>query len=144
MPFFLTHLGIRFLVLNWLYLPASYKFSALRISLLKLGGAVNSSSEDPEYHTVKSLSLLYNMWQNNCILCLFYIFLFFKDFLIWKIKKKILYWICYNTPSILYFGSLSLEACVILAPRPGIEPAPPALEGEVITTGPPGKSLHFS
>ena len=33
---------------------------------------------------------------------------------------------------------------MILAPRPGIEPAPPALEGEVITTGPPGKSLHFS
>ena len=32
------------------------------------------------------------------------------------------------------------EACGILAPRPGIEPAPPALEGEVLTTGPPGKS----
>ena len=29
----------------------------------------------------------------------------------------------------------------IFAPRPGIEPAPPALEGEVLTTGPPGKSL---
>ena len=26
---------------------------------------------------------------------------------------------------------------------PGIEPAPPALEGEVLTTGPPGKSLSF-
>ena len=33
------------------------------------------------------------------------------------------------------------EACGILAPRPGIEPAPPALEGEVLTTGLPGKSL---
>ena len=33
------------------------------------------------------------------------------------------------------------EACGILACRPGIEPAPPALEGEVLTTGPPGKSL---
>ena len=31
------------------------------------------------------------------------------------------------------------EACDILAPQPGIEPAPPALEGEVLTTGPPGK-----
>ena len=39
-----------------------------------------------------------------------------------------------------FFGR---EACGILAPRPGIEPAPPALEGEVLTTGPPGKSPHF-
>ena len=29
----------------------------------------------------------------------------------------------------------------ILAPQPGIEPTPPALEGEVLTTGPGGKSL---
>ena len=32
------------------------------------------------------------------------------------------------------------EACGILAPRPGVEPAPPALEGEVLITGLPGKS----
>ena len=31
-------------------------------------------------------------------------------------------------------------ACGILAPWPGIEPAPSALESEVLTTGPPGKS----
>ena len=36
-----------------------------------------------------------------------------------------------------FFGP---EACGILAPRPGIKPAPPALEGEVLTTGLPGKS----
>ena len=35
---------------------------------------------------------------------------------------------------------LGLEACGILAPYPGIEPTPPALEGRVLTTGPPGKS----
>ena len=29
----------------------------------------------------------------------------------------------------------------ILAPWPGIEPTPSALEGEVLTSGPPGKSL---
>ena len=28
----------------------------------------------------------------------------------------------------------------ILAPQPGTQPAPPALEGEVITSGHPGKS----
>ena len=37
-----------------------------------------------------------------------------------------------------FFGR---EARGILAPQPGIEPAPPALEVEVLTTGPPGKSL---
>ena len=37
-----------------------------------------------------------------------------------------------------FFGP---EACGILAPQPGIELVPPALEGEVLTTGPPGKSL---
>ena len=32
------------------------------------------------------------------------------------------------------------KACGILAPIPGIEPSPPALEGDVLTTGLPGKS----
>ena len=35
------------------------------------------------------------------------------------------------------------EACVILAPWPRMEPTPPALEGEVLTTGAPGKSRLF-
>ena len=33
------------------------------------------------------------------------------------------------------------DACGILAPWPGVEPAPLALEGKVLTTGPLGKSL---
>ena len=37
-----------------------------------------------------------------------------------------------------FFGR---KACGILAPRPEIEPTPRPLEGEVLTTGPPGKSL---
>ena len=41
---------------------------------------------------------------------------------------------------LFYVLAFGCEACGILAPRPGIEPAPPALEGEVPTTGPPGKS----
>ena len=36
------------------------------------------------------------------------------------------------------------EACGILTPQSGIELMPPALEGGVLTTGPPGKSLHCS
>ena len=33
------------------------------------------------------------------------------------------------------------EACGILTPQPGIKPIPPALEGKVLATEPPGKSL---
>ena len=33
------------------------------------------------------------------------------------------------------------EACGVLAPWLGIEPTSPALEVEILTTGPPGKSL---
>ena len=35
------------------------------------------------------------------------------------------------------------EAGGILVPQPGMEPAYPALEGEFLTTGPPGKSLIY-
>ena len=35
-----------------------------------------------------------------------------------------------------FFGH---NACEILAPWPGIKPTPPTLEGDVLTTGPPGK-----
>ena len=38
------------------------------------------------------------------------------------------------------FWFFGLKACGILAPWPGVEPASPALEDEVLTTGPPGKS----
>ena len=37
------------------------------------------------------------------------------------------------------FWFFGLEACGILAFRPGIEPTTLALEGEVLTYGPPGK-----
>ena len=37
------------------------------------------------------------------------------------------------------FWFFGYETLGILACQPGMEPAPPALEGEVLTTGPPGK-----
>ena len=40
-------------------------------------------------------------------------------------------------------GLICPAACGILVPRPGIEPASPALEGGFLTTGPPGKSLNY-
>ena len=39
-----------------------------------------------------------------------------------------------------FFGPKAYE---ILAPQPGIEPTPSALEVEALTTGPPKKSLFF-
>ena len=43
---------------------------------------------------------------------------------------------------VLFFGFFfCYEACGILAPRPGIEPTPPTLGGEVSTTEPLGKFL---
>ena len=43
----------------------------------------------------------------------------------------------------LCFWFFGLTACGILAPQPGIEPACPVLEGEVLTTGPPAKPQLF-
>ena len=45
--------------------------------------------------------------------------------------------------TLFLFWLFGQEACRILAPRPGIEPTLPTLEGEVLTTGPPGKSPDF-
>ena len=52
-----------------------------------------------------------------------------------------LYWISYNIASVLFIY-LGLKACGVLAPQPGIEPTSPTLEGEVLTTEPPGKSPY--
>ena len=45
---------------------------------------------------------------------------------------------------VLFFGFLAMKhVCGISDPQPGIEPAPPELEGEVLTTGLPGKPCHL-
>ena len=73
---------------------------------------------------------------------LFFLFFFLRFFLTWTIFKMSLlnllqYCFCFM------FWSFFYKACRILAPRPGIEPKPPALEGETLTTGLPVKSrLH--
>ena len=40
----------------------------------------------------------------------------------------------------MFFGILVCRGCGISAPQPGVKLTPPALEGEAVTTGPPGKS----
>ena len=41
---------------------------------------------------------------------------------------------------LLYALIFAHEAYGILSPQPGIELAPPAMEGEILTAGPPGIS----
>ena len=41
------------------------------------------------------------------------------------------------------FCFIGPEACGVLAPLPNTQPTPPALEGKVLTTGPPGKFWIF-
>ena len=53
-------------------------------------------------------------------------------------------WLCQVL--VVVHGLSSLVACGIFAPRSGIKPRSPALQGGLLTTGPPGKSpeLIFS
>ena len=64
-----------------------------------------------------------------------------KNFLIWITFK--VYWICYNIASVLYSGFSAWKHVESLLPNQGLNLQPPVLEGEVLTTGPPGKSLFY-
>ena len=59
-------------------------------------------------------------------------------FRVWTFLKSLLNLLQHR---FFYVWVFSLEACGILAPQPGIEPATPALEGGVLTTGSPKKFL---
>ena len=68
-------------------------------------------------------------------------------FLMWTIFKVFIefvtfYVYCLYCFCFMIFWSSGCKACRVLASRAGIKPAPPALEGEVLTTGPLGKSLN--
>ena len=68
-----------------------------------------------------------------------HIFFFLKIVFIWTIFKVFTE---SDTISLLFYPLVfPCRAYRILAPRSGIKPAPPALEGEIPSTGPPGKSL---
>ena len=68
-------------------------------------------------------------------------FLFLKDFLMWTIFKVLIEFLQYCSCLMLWF--FGCEACRILAPQPGIELAPPALECKVLTTGLRGSPFHY-
>ena len=60
---------------------------------------------------------------------------FFDVFLMWTILKVFVEFV-----TILLLLCLGCEACDVPALQSGIEPTPPALEGEVLTPRMPGKS----
>ena len=88
-------------------------------------------------------------WLRSCLpysLCYwqpysFHMYLVLKDFFFWcgPFKKSVLNLLQYCLCCMLWF--LGLKARGILAPWPGLEPTAPALEGGVLTTGPPGRPL---
>ena len=68
-----------------------------------------------------------------------FIFSSFKYFyLMWTIFKVFIEF--FTTSALAFFFFFGCEICGVLAPQPGIKPVPPALQGEVLTTGPSGKS----
>ena len=72
----------------------------------------------------------------NILLCFF----FDVDHFLKSLSNLLQYCFCFM------FWFFGCKECGILAPQPGIEPTPSALESQVLTTGPPGKSLflhHF-
>ena len=67
---------------------------------------------------------------------IFFLRFFFFLFLMWTILKV---FICYYIASVLCFGFLATRHMGSQLPDQGLNP-PTALEGEVLTTGSPGKS----
>ena len=56
------------------------------------------------------------------------------DYFLKSLLNSVQYYFCFT------FWFFAREACEILAPVPGIDPAPPTLEGEILITGQPKKS----
>ena len=74
------------------------------------------------------------------ILGLFSIQIFFK--IVFLCESFLKYWICYIIACFMfwYFGCKAYE---VLASWPGFKLTSSALEGELVTAGPPGKSYSF-
>ena len=67
-------------------------------------------------------------WFSLCLISLF------EDFIEFAVTLLLFY------DFVLFFlEGVGQEVCGVLAARPGIKPTTPALEGQVLTTGPPGK-----
>ena len=86
-------------------------------------------------------SYLWAFMLHEALLAFIFLFIFFKRFkknLMWTIFKASIEFVTILLHFMFWF--FGPEACGILAPRPGFKPTPPALEGQVLTTGQAGKS----
>ena len=99
------------------------------------GGSFGTSCQNPEF----TYSLASSPPPKLLITTLFLLSLFLSFF---DVDPLGLYWICYNT--VLCFSFFGHEAYGMLAPRQGIEPALPALEGKVRTTGSAENALFLA
>ena len=82
------------------------------------------------------LNLIKNIYKTPTANIIFFLRFFFLMWTIFKVFIEIV-----TILLLFYVRFFGHKACGILAPQPGIEPAPPALEGEILTAGPPGKSI---
>ena len=71
-------------------------------------------------------------------LCIFFEVASIQIFLRWTVFKVFIEFV--TILSLFFFFFWPFDTCVILAPRPGIKPAPAALEGKVQSMRPPTKS----
>ena len=102
------------------------------------------------YISIKLENVIYNIIEQSWGKKEFYFF--FMPFISWIFFKRFFWCGPFFFKSLLnllqyyfcfMFWFFGHEACGILAPWLGIEPTPPALEGEVLTTALPGKSQKF-
>jgi len=89
---------------------------------------------------LKGLSVSFLYFQNKVQKRLF---IFFEDFLM-PIFKVFIEFVKILLLFYVFLFLFGCEACGIITSWPGIRPAPLALEGKVLTTGPPGKSWDYS
>ena len=61
----------------------------------------------------------------------------------WTIFKVFIEFVTILLLFYVFFGFLATRHMGSYLPDQGSNPNPPTLEGEVLTTGPPGKSLYY-
>ena len=89
----------------------------------------------------KNLNLFLVTWNPSKALSCFDFHFPFSDTFFFPLKNFFVY-LLYQVLVVVHEPSCPM-ACGILVPQPGIKPAPPALEGELFITWPPGKSQWY-
>ena len=102
------------------------------------------------YHSCLEYTMLFSSsptgqitYSFPCVITELYLLFIFKIFFLCGPFLKSLLNLLQYCFCFLCFGFFGCVACGILAPRPGIKLSPPMLEGEVLTSRPPGKSLSL-